>query len=90
MVDDFVDPIDAVRPSNPIEDAGGSRAVTPQRHQTVSGRVVAVHKRSGHKEGHHVLDTSVGASTFSEVVVRIDSGDIGDLVGKQVVISFRP
>lgn len=90
MADDFVDPVDGVQPGHAIEgrEAQGSRI--PEHHASVTGLVIAVHRRSGHHEGDHVLDTSVGGHEYTDVVVRVDSGDLDDLVGKRVVVNFRP
>ena len=90
MVDDFVDPVDGIRPGHAIEgrEAQGKRA--PSHHGSVTGQVIAVHRRSGHHDGEHVLDTSVGGKEYVDLVVRVDSGQVDDLVGKRVVVSFRP
>lgn len=90
MPDDYIDPVDGVTPSHPVE-AGGRRSGSgPVQAARLNGRVIAVHKKSGHHEGGHVLDTSVGAQEYAEVVIRVDSGDLEDLVGKDVVINYRP
>lgn len=90
MVDEYVDPVDSVKPSHHIESRSGPRRQVANRHASLTGRIVAVRRRSGHREGEHVLDTSVGAEEHTEIVVRVDAGEFDDLVGKQVVVTFKP
>ncbi len=90
MVDDFVDPVDNVKPSHAIEGRGTRASHVPGHHASLNGRVIAVHRRSGHHDGEHVLDTSVGAQEYTDVVIRIESRDFEDMVGKQVVLNYRP
>ncbi len=90
MVDDFVEPVDGVKPGHAIEGRGSRPTQVPGHHASLTGRVVAVHRRSDRHDGEHVLDTSVGAQEYTDVVVRIESGDLVDLVGKQVVLNYRP
>lgn len=91
MVDDYVDPVDAVKPSSAIEGRGSRPTQVPGHHASLTGRVIAVHRRSMHKEeGEHVLDMSVGAQEYTDVVVRIESGDFEYMIGKQVVLNYRP
>jgi hypothetical protein len=90
MPDDFVNPVDHVESARPIEGRGAASAPGPVHHATVSGRVIAIHRRtSKHAEKHRRLDASVGAQTHSELVIQIDEGDVGDLVGKRVAIHYR-
>lgn len=90
MADDYVDPIDQVEASRPIEGRSSARSVPPISHATVSGRVVAVRRRTPkHAESHRRLDASVGAQSHSEIVIQIDEGEVGDLVGKRVAIHYR-
>ena len=90
MVDDYVDPVDGVQPGHPIEGRPMRRPHVPEHHRSVTGQVIAVNRRTGRHNGEHVLDTSVGAQEFTEVVVRLDSEEGEELVGKRVVVSFRP
>ncbi len=90
MADDSVDPIDSVNPSHVIEGRGTRVSHVPGQHASLNGRVIAVHRRSGHHDGEHVLDTSVGAQEYTDIVVRIESRDFDDMVGKQVVLNYRP
>ena len=90
MVDEYVDPVDSVKPSHHIESRSGARPEARQHHASLSGYIVAVRRQSGHREGEHVLDTSVGAEEHTEIVVRVDSGEFDDLVGKRVVVNFKP
>lgn len=90
MPDDFVNPVDPLASSQPIESHGEAAGARPAQHATVTGRVVAFHRRTPqHAESHRRLDASVGAQTHSELVIQIDQGDVGDLVGKRVAIHFR-
>lgn len=89
MPDDFVNPIDHLEPARPIEGHGAVPGAAPVRHATVRGRVVAVHRRTPQHAESHRLDASVGAQTHSEVIIQIDEGDVGDLVGKRVAIHYR-
>lgn len=90
MVDDFVDPVDGVKPSHAIEGRETRTHHVPAQPASLTGRIIAVHRRSGHHDGEHVLDTSIGAQEYTDVVVRIESGDFEDMVGKQVVMNYRP
>ncbi|MCH8204861.1 MAG: hypothetical protein IID09_06825 [Candidatus Hydrogenedentes bacterium] len=90
MVDDFVDPVDGVSPSHAIEGRETRARHVPAQPASLTGRVIAVHRRSGHHDGEHVLDTSVGAQEYTDVVIRIESQDFEDMVGKQVVLNYRP
>lgn len=86
-----MDPVDNVKPGHAIEGRearGGSSPLS--HHGSVSGQVVAMHRRTGHREGEHVLDTSVGGQEYVDIVIRVDSGELEDLVGKRVVVNFRP
>ena len=91
MSDEFVDPVDSVPPELRVEglQPGGRRQASPKRGASVEGEVVAVHRKSGHHEGQHVLDTSVGAKEYDEIVVRVESGDAHELAGKRVVIRAK-
>ena len=91
MNDEFVDPVDSVPPELRVEglEPGGRRPSAAQRGAFVEGEVVAVRRKSGHHEGQHVLDTSVGAKEYDEIVVRVESGDAQQLAGKRVVIRAK-
>lgn len=90
MVDDFVEPVDGVKPGHAIEGRGSRPTHVPGHHASLTGRVIAVHRRADRHDGEHTLDMSVGAQEYTDVVVRIESGDLVDLVGKQVVLNYRP
>lgn len=90
MSDDNIGPVERVQPKFPMRDDPEARTDRPlARRVTVEGEIVAVHRKSGHKEGHHILDKSVGAEEHDEIVVRVRSGDLGHLIGKRVRISYR-
>lgn len=89
MPDDFVDPVDGVKSSHRVESGGSRPGPVPGPPRSVPGTVVAVRRRAGHHDGEHVLDTSVGARTYTEVVLRMESDELKDLIGKRVVINFR-
>ena len=86
MSDDSIDPLDGLSPSRRIEGHGRADQHHPQHRQTLKGTVVAVHRKAGHHEGDHVLDTSVGAQAYNEVVVRVIEGNLNDLNGKAVML----
>ena len=90
MVADYVDPVEGVNPGHAIEGRGTRASHVPGHHASLTGRVIAVHRRSGRHDGEHVLDTSVGAQEYTDVVIRIESQDFEDIVGKQVVLNYRP
>lgn len=90
MADDSVEPVDGVKPGHAIEGGGSRLTHVPGHHASLTGRVIAVHRRSDRHDGDHVLDTSVGGREYTDVVVRIESGDFEDMVGKQVVLNYRP
>jgi hypothetical protein len=87
--DGYVDPIGEVPPLQPAG-AGGQRESRDTSHEgRIAGEVIAVHRRTtGHHEGGHLLDTTVGAVDHSEVVIQVDHCDLEGLVGKRVVIHF--
>lgn len=87
--DGYVDPIGELPPIQPVS-PGGQRESREQQHVgRVTGEVIAVHRRTaGHREGNHVLDTTVGAVEHSEVVVQVNRDDLDGLVGKRVSIQF--
>jgi hypothetical protein len=89
MPDDYVNPVDHVEASPPIEGQGQTSPAGPVPHATVTGRVVAVHRRTPQHAESHRLDASVGAQSHSELVIEIDKGDVADLVGKRVAIHYR-
>jgi hypothetical protein len=60
----------------------------PTHKQELSGTVVAVHRKSGHHEEGHILDTSVGAEEYNEVVVRVQGADLEHIIGKAVRLRF--
>ena len=96
MQDDPIQPLDNVGASRHIDDSrhveGRSRepAQSPGHHRTITGEVTSVRRKSGHREGEHVLDTSVGAQQDTELVVKVKSGDVSDLTGTQVIIRIKP
>jgi hypothetical protein len=90
LADDFVNPVDQVEASMPVEGRGSMSPAGPGQPATVTGRVIAVHRRTlKHAESHGRLDASVGEQSHSELVIQIDEGDVGDLVGKRVAIHYR-
>lgn len=90
MPDDFVNPVDHVESSRPVEGRTSAPGAGPvHHHATVTGRVVAVHRRTPKHAEAHRLDASVGAQSHSELVIQIDEGEVGDLVGKRVAIHYR-
>ena len=86
MADDSVDPLGGLSPSHRVEGHGRAEQHHPQHRQTLKGTIVAVHRKAGHHEGDHVLDTSVGAQEYNEIVVRVNEGNLGDLNGKVVTL----
>ena len=90
MDDEYVEPIEPVLPKIPVRDTRDTRTDSSEyRRVTVDGEIVAVHRKSGHKEGQHLLDKTVGAEEHDEIVVRVRSGDLGHLIGKRVRITYR-
>lgn len=92
MNEEFVDPVDRVPPHLRAEGMGLPRQRQDEETHAIGldGEIVAVHRKSGHHEGRHILDTSVGAEEHNEIVVRVESGDLGHLVGKRVKIRIKP
>ena len=60
----------------------------PTHKRELSGTVIAVHRKSGHHDGDRILDATVGAAEYNEVVVRIEGAELGHLVGKTVRLRF--
>ncbi len=67
-----------------IEGHGGGERRSPAHHHVVHGEVVAVHQRAGHHEEGHILDTTVGAEPYDELVIRVTAGEVSELTGKHV------
>jgi hypothetical protein len=89
MPDDYVDPVDQVEASRPIEGRGTRPVPGPLPHATISGRVIAVRKKTPKHAESHRLDASIGGQSYSEIVIQIDEGDVSDLAGKRVAIHYR-
>lgn len=89
MPDDYVDPIDNVEPSHRVEGRGAERPRRPAHRGSVTGTIVSVQRKTQKHAEEHTLDTSVGAQAQSEVVIRVDDGDVDDLLGRRVVIHYR-
>jgi hypothetical protein len=88
MSDEFVEPIGELPPTPPVS-PGGHRDSAPLSHEgRITGEITAVHRRAGHTEPGHILDTSVGAQAHTEIVVQTDRENLDDLIGKRVVIHF--
>lgn len=86
MPDDAVDPVGGTPPVHPVEPHHRREPLPPGHHRRLYGTVTAVHKRTPRHEEGHLLDATVGAQVYDEIVVRIDSGDPGDLAGTAVAI----
>ncbi|MDP7638668.1 MAG: hypothetical protein QGG73_02985 [Candidatus Hydrogenedentes bacterium] len=84
-----VDPVSSSprtqRPQGPLTPPSPSK---PTHKQELSGVVTTVHRRSGHHGGEHILDTSVGAEEYNEIVIRVKGSELGHLVGKTVRLRF--
>lgn len=87
--DDYIDPVGEVSPAQPLSGGGQRESREPRHEGRVTGEVIAVHRRTaGHRDGGHVLDTTVGAVEHSEVVIQVSRDDLDGLVGKRVSIHF--
>lgn len=84
MPDDYVDPIEELSPAHRVEPFDRTRASGQGRRHPVTGEVVAVHPRTVRREPGHVLDATVGGQSFDEIVVRVQEGEVGELIGKRV------
>lgn len=83
---DPVDPVDNVPPSEPAT-PGGRREHTPGPPPgRIIGEVVEVRSRTAHHAEDHVFDATVGEQSHSELVIRIISGPHQDLQGRRVMI----
>jgi len=89
MPDDYVNPVDHVEAGRPIEGQSAVPGAGVPHHATVIGRVISVHRRTPQHAESHRLDTSVGGQSHSELVIQIENGEVGDLVGKRVAIHYR-
>lgn len=89
MPDDAIEPISETPAVHPVSAGGHYAGMSPTHEGRIVGEVIAVHRRtSAHPESGHLLDATVGAVAHSEVVVRIERGDVDGLVGKRVAIHF--
>jgi len=87
MADDAVEPLREIQPGDGASSHGGGIAMPPRRDKGVSGRVVAVHRRTAqHDQGEHRFDVSIGVEHHSELVIRVESGSCAHLEGKRVIV----
>lgn len=91
MPDEYIDPVDNLKPIHPVEGGGRRPEGVPGPAASVSGIVIGVHRKSSRHEEAHRLDTSVGGQTYTELVLRVESGEIDEheLMGKRVVVNYR-
>lgn len=85
-----IEPVDGVQPAEPVRAHGTGGYMPGGRPPRVIGEVIAVHRKSGHHEGGHLLDVNVGGEEHTELVVRVLSGPYDDLEGRRVVIQAAP
>ncbi|MBI2422317.1 MAG: hypothetical protein HYV27_05760 [Candidatus Hydrogenedentes bacterium] len=90
MTDDYLERVTPVGGKQPIDrlDGYGPPAQPPAaRHAGVTGTIVAVHQSAARHPGEsHVLDVTVGAETWTEIVVRVPQGAYRNWEGKQAVL----
>lgn len=89
-MEEYIDPVGEAAGAHRVGVPGSSSEYESELTVALTGEVVAVHKKAGHHDEGHVLDTSVGAREYTEIVVRVDSGNFEHLVGKKVSIQVRP
>ncbi len=85
-MDDRVDAVEGVSPADPVHAHGEPGMPTGGRPKGVSGVVVGVHTRNVHHDGGHLLDVTVDGEEHTEIVIRVASGAVHGLKGKQVVV----
>lgn len=86
--DDFMDHINPVTGSRPVEGMGERRQNERRRNQpqSIAGRVVAIHRGTRRGGEGHMLDVSVGGDEFTEIVLRVPAGAYGNIEGKRAVL----
>ncbi len=86
--DDFMDHINPVTGSRPVEGLGEPRQRERRRHapQSISGRVVAIHRGARRGGEGHMFDVSVGGDQFTEIILRVPAGAYGNIEGKRGVL----
>ena len=90
MADDFIDIVSPVAARAPIDrveaqsryPAASGRAEA----RSIAGRVSAVYRGRQQQKRGHVLDLTVGADEYTEIVVRVPPGVYNNLEGKRAVL----
>lgn len=83
---DRVDPVEGVSPADPVPPHGEPGMPMGARPKGISGVVVGVRARNVHHDGEHLLDVTVNGEEHTELVIRVTSGAVHGLKGKQVVV----
>jgi len=88
MADDFLDHIAPIAGSSPIDRLEGGTGAEPgfRRAQSITGRVMAVHRRAPHQRGEHTLDITVGGDAYTEIVLRVPQGAYANIEGKRAIL----
>ncbi|MBI2435304.1 MAG: hypothetical protein HYV26_20805 [Candidatus Hydrogenedentes bacterium] len=88
MADDFFDYVNPVAGRAPIERV--ENQVRPQERgrqpRSIAGRISSVYRGHRHSTRGHMLDLTVGADEFTEIVVRVPPGIYNNLEGKRAVL----
>ncbi len=88
MADDFYDFVNPVAGRPPLERVENQARERENRREarSITGRISAIHRGHRHSTRGHVLDLTVGADEFTEIVVRVPPGIYNNLEGKRAVL----
>lgn len=85
--DDTVEPVFPVNPSGPAHPGAGQPGIPQGRSSGIPGRIVAVHRRNAPSApAGRLLDVSVGAEEYTEIVLRVPARPYPHLEGKRAVL----
>ncbi len=85
---DYIVPLYGVNPIHRLE-SEKEHPSRPVRARTLRGTITAVNRATARRNPSQQLDITVGGQDVTELVIRVDSGEIADLAGKQVVIFLQ-
>lgn len=90
MPEDFIDHIAPIQGGARLERLTDQHAPPPaagaRSAHSVTGRIIAVHRRTASGGGQHVLDVTVGGDAGVEIVVRVPPGVYDQIEGKRAVL----
>jgi hypothetical protein len=85
--ENFIEPVHNLMPSGAITPHTESGSAPPPRTTGIVGQVVAVHRaRTTASTEAHILDVTVGADDYTEIVIRVPNRPYAHLEGKRAIL----